>query len=179
MWAPTRSCEAPCEWRAKWQATVHTWRPSTASSSPDEPTPTHTQTWTERSISIYISKLVGSRYANLCPGRIGGWLQMNRLSSRNNWLKFKISGNLPIILEESIEYTSNEWKQNRKMSTCDCLDLESLASWPTLYAQKLYRHWCESSTNTRGPAPHTQRRSNPCGKWCSRRLTVSSCWTWF
>ena len=35
-------------------------------------------------------------------------LQMNRLSWRNKRLKFKTSGNLPIILEESIEYTSNE-----------------------------------------------------------------------
>ena len=80
------------------------------------------------SIYIYTSKLVGSRYANLYLGRTGGWLQMNRLSSRNNWLKFKTSGDLPIVLEESIEYTSNEWKQNRKMSTCDRLDLESLGS---------------------------------------------------
>ena len=40
---------------------------------------------------------------------------------------------LPIILEESTEeYTSNEWKQNQKMSTCNRLDLESLGSWPTM-----------------------------------------------
>ena len=45
----------------------------------------------------------------------------------------------PIILEESVEYTSNEWQQqNRKMSTCNRLDLESLGFWPTLYAQKLF-----------------------------------------
>ena len=37
------------------------------------------------------------------------WLQMNRLSSRINLLKLEASGNLRIILEESIiEYTSNE-----------------------------------------------------------------------
>ena len=31
-----------------------------------------------------------------------------------------MSRELPIILEESIEYyTSNEWQQNRKMSTCN------------------------------------------------------------
>ena len=36
-------------------------------------------------------------------------LQMNRWSSRINRLEFKASGNLPIILEESIEEcTSNE-----------------------------------------------------------------------
>ena len=37
---------------------------------------------------------------------------MNRLSLRNDRLKFGTSGELPIVLEESIdEYTSN--KQNR------------------------------------------------------------------
>ena len=59
-------------------------------------------------------------------------LQMNWLSSSHNRLKFKTSGYLPIILEESIKYTSNEWKQNRKMSTCNQLDLESLGSCPTM-----------------------------------------------
>ena len=38
--------------------------------------------------------------------RTGGQLQMNRLSSSNNRMKFKTSGNVPIILEEFIEYTS-------------------------------------------------------------------------
>jgi hypothetical protein len=38
-------------------------------------------------------------------GRSGSKLQMNRLSLRNNRLKFKIAGKLPIVLEESIEYT--------------------------------------------------------------------------
>ena len=33
---------------------------------------------------------------------------MNWLSLRNNWLKFETLGELPITLEESIEYTSNE-----------------------------------------------------------------------
>ena len=40
---------------------------------------------------------------------------------------------VPIILEESMEeYTTNEWKQNRKMSTWNQLDLESLGSWLTM-----------------------------------------------
>ena len=34
---------------------------------------------------------------------LGGYVQMNRLSLRNNWWKFKTSGELPIILEEFIE----------------------------------------------------------------------------
>ena len=42
-----------------------------------------------------------------------------------------------------MEYALNEWKQIWKMSTCDRLDYGSLASWPTLYAQKLPGHWCE------------------------------------
>ena len=41
----------------------------------------------------------------LWPGRTGSWLQMNQLSLRNNRLKFKTAGKLPIILEEFIEYT--------------------------------------------------------------------------
>ena len=44
-------------------------------------------------------------------GRTGGQVQMNRLSLRNSRLKFKTSGNLPIILEESIEYTLNEYSK--------------------------------------------------------------------
>ena len=53
---------------------------------------------------------------------------MNWLSLRNNQLKFKIAGKLPIILEEFIEeYTLNEWmnewkQQNWKMPTCNRLD---------------------------------------------------------
>jgi hypothetical protein len=38
-------------------------------------------------------------------GRTGVQLQMNRLSLRNNWLKLETSGEVPIILEQSIEYT--------------------------------------------------------------------------
>ena len=41
-------------------------------------------------------------------GRTGSWLQMNRLSWRNNRLKFETSGEPLIILGESIEYASNE-----------------------------------------------------------------------
>ena len=53
---------------------------------------------------------------------------MNWLSLRNNQLKWETSGGLPITLEESREYASNELKQHRKMSTCKRLDLESLGS---------------------------------------------------
>ena len=51
--------------------------------------------------------ILPDHWSNQCLGRTGGQLHMNRLSTRNNQLKFKILGNLPIILEEFIEYTSN------------------------------------------------------------------------
>jgi hypothetical protein len=48
----------------------------------------------------------------------------------SNQLKFRTLEKIPIILKESMkEYTSNERKQqNRKISTCNRLDLESLGS---------------------------------------------------
>ena len=48
----------------------------------------------------------------------------------NKQLNFETSGELPFILEESIEYTSNEGKKTRKMPTCIWLDLESPGSLP-------------------------------------------------
>ena len=67
------------------------------------------------------------------------------VSLQMNQLKFETSGELSIILEESLEEytTSVEWKHNRKMSTCNRLDLKSLGCGPTIYAQKLLEHWCE------------------------------------
>ena len=40
--------------------------------------------------------------------RTGSELQMTWLSLRNNRLKFKTAGKLPIILEEFIEYTPTQ-----------------------------------------------------------------------
>ena len=78
-----------------------------------------------------------------CSGRTGGWLQMNRLSLRNNRWKFETSGELPIALEESIEYTSNEWKQQTwKISTCNRpVGFRIFTRISTGYALKLPRHW--------------------------------------
>jgi hypothetical protein len=57
---------------------------------------------------------------------------MNRLSLRNNRLKFiKIAGKLPIILEEFIEYTQFN-KGNHRMSICNWLDLQTLGSQPVM-----------------------------------------------
>ena len=44
----------------------------------------------------------------LWSGRTGSYLQIYRLSLRNNRLMFKSAGKLPIILEEFREYTPNE-----------------------------------------------------------------------
>ena len=46
-------------------------------------------------------------------------LRMNWLSLRNNWLKFKTSEESPIVLVN----------KDQKMSTCNCMDLETLGSW--------------------------------------------------
>jgi hypothetical protein len=55
------------------------------------------------------------RYPEQYKAMIGSWLQMNRLSSRNNRWKFKIVGELPIALEEFIEYTPDLIMENQKM----------------------------------------------------------------
>ena len=72
-------------------------------------------------------------------GRTGSLLQMNRLSLRNNRLNFKTVGKLPVILEEFIEYTPISIKENRRMSTCNLLDLQTLGSQPIM-PKKLSDH---------------------------------------
>ena len=47
-------------------------------------------------------------------GRIDRQLQMNRLSLRNNQLKFKTSGQLPMVLEESMEDISNQSRETER-----------------------------------------------------------------
>ena len=68
----------------------------------------------------------------LWSGRTSSELQMNRLSLRNNRLKFKNSGELPITLEEFIKYSPFFIKENRRMSTCNRLDLQTLGSQPVM-----------------------------------------------
>ena len=60
-------------------------------------------------------------------GRTECYSKMNRLSLRNNWLKFKTSEKSPIIFEESIEYTLIHL-ENQKMSMCKQLDLQTPGS---------------------------------------------------
>ena len=66
------------------------------------------------------------------PGLVGTLLLMNRLSLRNNRLKFKTAGKLPIVSEEFKEHTPILMKQNRRMSTCNRLDLQTLGSQPII-----------------------------------------------
>jgi hypothetical protein len=51
---------------------------------------------------------------------------MNRLSLRNDRLKFETAGILPIVVEEYIEHAPNLIKEHRKMSTCNRLDLQTI-----------------------------------------------------
>ena len=71
-----------------------------------------------------------------CVWEISGW----------SW---RPRGGLPIILEESIEYTSNEWKhQNRKMSTCNQPVGSRITRTLTDYAQKLPGHCSNPQTSS-------------------------------
>jgi hypothetical protein len=79
-------------------------------------------------------------FYELCDAMIGRnrlnrLLQMNRLSLRNNRVKFTTAGNLPILLEEFIGIYPNLIKANRRLSTCNRLDLQTLGSQPIMYAQ--------------------------------------------
>ena len=65
---------------------------------------------------------------------------MNRFILRNNWLKFKAAGKLPNILDEFMEYTPNLIKGNRRMSTCNRSDLQTLGSQPVM-PNILPDHW--------------------------------------
>jgi hypothetical protein len=61
----------------------------------------------------------------------GEMIQVNQLSLRNNWSKFETSGELLITLR-------NLWNapqiniENRRMSTCNWLDLQTLGSQPIM-----------------------------------------------
>ena len=61
------------------------------------------------------------------------------VSLRNNRLKFKMARELPIILEEYMEYIPYN-KKTRRMSTCKRLGLQTLGSqW--VMPQNLPHHW--------------------------------------
>ena len=72
---------------------------------------------------------------------------MNRLSLRKNRFEFKGAGNLPSILEEFIEYNIPILiKENRRMSTCNRLDLQTLGSQPVIMPKHLPDHSLISPT---------------------------------
>ena len=98
---------------------------------------------------------------------------MNRLSLKNDRLKFKTIGKLPIILEECIEYTPIVMKENRRMSTCNRLDLITLGSQPVM-PKNLPDHW------TKYHKPYRPTKGlHKTFKWSStlghRHSTVSFC----
>jgi hypothetical protein len=64
------------------------------------------------------------------------------MSLKNNRLKFKTPRKLPIILEEFIkEYTPNLIKEDRRMSTCNQLNLQTLGSQPISMPKNLPGLW--------------------------------------
>ena len=88
---------------------------------------------------------------------------MNLLSLRNDRLKLKTAGKLPIILEESIEYTSILIKENQRMSTCNRLDLQTLGSQQVM-PKNLPDHWYKSAWQSNMPTtrPNYYEYPNPC-----------------
>jgi hypothetical protein len=59
----------------------------------------------------------------------------------NNRLKLKIGGKLPIILEDFIERYPILIKENRGMSTCNRLDLQTLGGSQPIMPSNLRGHW--------------------------------------
>jgi hypothetical protein len=68
---------------------------------------------------------------------------------RNNRLKFKAAGKLPIILEEFIRIYPNLIKENWRMSTCNRLELPTLGSQPIM-PKNLPDHWSEQQSFGQG-----------------------------
>ena len=61
-------------------------------------------------------------FYELCDAMIGN-SRLNRLSLRNNRLKFTTAGELPIILEEFIGIYPNLITENQRLSTCNPVGL--------------------------------------------------------
>jgi hypothetical protein len=66
------------------------------------------------------------------------------VSLRNNRVKIETGGKSPIVLKEFIEeYTPLTIKENRRMTTCNQLDLQTLGSQLTM-PEHLPHHWLAS-----------------------------------
>ena len=76
--------------------------------------------------------LGGVMFPTTARGSTGSSLEMNRLSLWTYRLKFEALGELLFNSEESMDIYLEWIKQNRKMSTCNRLDLESIGSWSTM-----------------------------------------------
>ena len=61
---------------------------------------------------------------------------MNRLSLKNNQLKFKTSRHLPIVLDEMNGMNLKLAKKHWNITTCNRLDLETMGNVLIDYAQK-------------------------------------------
>ena len=72
------------------------------------------------------------RVTHQWTGRTSRKSQMKWLSSWNKWLKFKTSGKLPTIWEESMDYSL---KKTQKVTIMNWLDLETVGFW-LMYAHK-------------------------------------------
>ena len=66
---------------------------------------------------------------------------MNRLSFRNNRLKFKTAGKLTDHYEGIYTLYPDSIKENRRLWTCNWLDLQILGSQPIIMPKNLPDHW--------------------------------------
>ena len=71
-------------------------------------------------------------HGRLWSGRTDSYLQMNRLSLRNNQLKFKTAWKITKRFRGIYRIHPKLIKENRRMSTCNWLDLQILGSQPIM-----------------------------------------------
>ena len=102
----------------------------------------------------YIRLSPPSWLGRLWSGRTGSWLRMNRLSSRNNRLKFKTVGKITDHFRGIYGIYPNSIKEHRMMWTCNRLDLQTLGSQPVML-KNLPDHWARPG---RGLAASKQGR---------------------
>ena len=92
---------------------------------------------------------------------------MNRLSLRNNLLKFKTAGKWLIVLEEFYRIYPNLVQKHRRMSTYNRLDLQTLRSQPVIVPKNLPNQW------SLGTPSHTRLRA--CDHYTSSTLVGGKC----
>ena len=95
---------------------------------------------------------------------------MNRMSLRNNRLKFNTAGNLPIIFRGIYRIYFNLTKKNRRMSTCNRLDLQTLGSQPVM-PKNLPDH-CLPSTKINSYMKTPSRNHKPIKSWTPKWFRI-------